>query len=29
VPVQQLHRFPPLIIDDHSISPEVLRAARR
>ncbi len=24
VPVQQLHRFPSLILDDHSISPEVL-----
>src|ERR1700676_4255797 len=29
VPAQQLHRFPSLVLDDHSISPEILRAAWR
>src|ERR1019366_3800240 len=29
VPAQQMHRFPSLILDDHSISPKILRAVRR
>jgi len=29
VPAQQMHRFLSLILDDHSISPEILRAVRR
>ena len=29
VPAQQMHGFPSLILEDHSISPEMLRVARR
>jgi hypothetical protein len=29
VPAEQLHRFSSVVLDDHSISPEILRAVRR
>jgi hypothetical protein len=29
MPAQKMHRFPSLILDDHSISPKILRTVRR